>query len=98
MAETASRQIIIRVRGPIMTQSVEEIVVGLISRQKGLDPAAVTPNAELTGLGMTSLDAITLAYELEEAFGVDIPNADIDKLRTVQDLVDGLERLIAAKS
>jgi acyl carrier protein len=89
---------IIRTRGTIMTQSVEEIVVGLISRQKGLDPATLTLSAGLAELGMTSLDAITLAYELEETFGVDIPNADIDKLRTVQDLIDGLERLITAKA
>ena len=48
-------------------------------------------------MGITSLDAITLAYELEETLGVEIPNADIESLRTVQDLIDGLDRLTAAK-
>jgi acyl carrier protein len=80
-----------------MTQSIEEIVVGLIARQKGLDPATVNPGAELASLGITSLDGITVAYELEEALGVEIPNADIESLRTVQDLIDGLGRLIADK-
>lgn len=81
-----------------MTQSIEDVVVRLIARHKGLDPATVHPSTELASLGVTSLDAITLAYELEEAFEVEIPNADIDSLRTVQDLVDGLQRLIAAKA
>ena len=73
-----------------MTQSIDEVVIGLIARHKGIDPAAVDPHAELAGLGITSLEAITLAYELEEELGVEIPNADIESLRTVQDLIDGL--------
>jgi len=77
-----------------MTRTVEEIVVGLIAQQKGVDAASVTPGAELAGLGMTSLDAITLAYELEEALGVEIPDSDLDSLHTVQDLIDGVHRLI----
>lgn len=81
-----------------MTQSLEDTVVRLVARYKGLDPARVSPDAELIGLGVTSLDAITLAYELEEALGVEIPNADIESLRTVQDLIDGLDRLIVNKS
>jgi len=76
-----------------MTQRIEDTVVHLIARYKGLDPATVVPEAELVGLGVTSLDTITLAYELEEALGVEIPNADIESLRTVQDLIDGLRRL-----
>ena len=80
-----------------MTQSIEDLVVDLIARHKGLDPAIVTPGAELAALGVTSLDAITLAYELEETLGVEIPNADIESLRTVQDLIDGLHRLTADK-
>jgi acyl carrier protein len=80
-----------------MTQSIDEIVIDLMVRHTGLRPEAVTPGAELAGLGITSLDAITLAYELEETLGVEIPNADIKSLRTVQDLIDGLGRLTAAK-
>jgi acyl carrier protein len=80
-----------------MMHRIDEIVVDLIAKNKGLDPADVVPESDLAGLGITSLEAITLAYELEEALGVEIPNADIESLRTVQDLIDGLNRLIAAK-
>lgn len=80
-----------------MTQSIDEIVVGLIARNKGLDPKTVVPAAELASLGITSLDAITLAYQLEEALGVEIPNADIESLQTVRDITDGLRRLTADK-
>jgi acyl carrier protein len=80
-----------------MAQSIEDVVVRVIVRHKGLDPGIVSPAAELAGLGITSLDAITLAYELEETLGVEIPNADIESLRTVQDLIDRVGRLTAAK-
>lgn len=80
-----------------MTQSIDDFVVTLIARHKGLDRERVTPGADLEALGVSSLDAISLAYELEEALGVEIPNAEIESLRTVQDLIDGLNRLIAAK-
>lgn len=80
-----------------MTQSIDDLVVDLIARHKGLDRAKVKPGADLEALGVSSLDAITLAYQLEEALGVEIPNPDIESLRTVQDLIDGLHRLIANK-
>lgn len=78
-----------------MTESIEQIVIGLIARTKSLDRGVVKPAAELTSLGITSLDAITLAYELEQTLGLEIPNEHIESLRTVQDLIDGLHRLIA---
>ena len=80
-----------------MNQSIEELVVGLIARHKGLDPTAVEPGIELASLGVNSLDTITLAYELEETLGVEIPIADIESMRTIQDLIDGLGRLTAEK-
>lgn len=79
-----------------MTQSIEEFVIGLIAQHKGLDSADVDPGARLADLGISSLDAITLTYELEEDLGVEISNADIESLRTVQDLIDGLRRLTAS--
>ncbi len=81
----------------IMTPNIEQVVINQIARHKGLDSTKIEPGLELTSLGVSSLDAITLAYEFEETFGVEIPNSDIESLQTVQDLVDALSRLTAAK-
>ena len=81
-----------------MARSAEEVIVAVIANQKGLDPATVTPQAELTALGITSLDAITIAYDVEEALGVEIPDEYLDSLRTVQDLIDGLQHLLDERS
>ena len=80
-----------------MTQSIDELVTTLIAQHKGLAPGSIGTETELTALGIGSLDAITLAYELEEVLGVEVPNTDLESLRTVQDLIDALERLNAQK-
>jgi acyl carrier protein len=76
-----------------MTQSIEQIVITVIARHKNLDPASITPGAELAALGITSLDAIAIAYEIEEDLGIEIPNEEIEDLQTVRDLITGLQRL-----
>jgi acyl carrier protein len=78
-----------------MTQSVEAFAISAIARHKQIDPATIAPEAELAQLGINSLDAIAIAYQLEEDLGVQIPNEAIEGLRTVQDLIDGLHRLTA---
>ena len=74
--------------------SLQNRVVALIARQKRLDPASVTPDAELSALGISSLDAITIVYELEEDLGIEVPNEDLESLTTVRDMIQGLQRLV----
>ena len=51
----------------------------------------VRPETELEALGIDSLKAITLLFELEEAFDVEIPNEVIPTIATVGDILDKLE-------
>ena len=51
----------------------------------------VTPEAELRSLGIDSLKALTVLFELEEAFDIEIPNDLIPSIVTVNDIVDRLE-------
>ena len=56
-----------------MTDSIEHKVRALIARHKNLDPASITPESALADLGVTSLDAITIVYDLEEELGIEVP-------------------------
>ena len=51
----------------------------------------VLPDTELTTLGIDSLKAITVLFELEEIFDIEIPNEIIPSIITVNDIVDKLE-------
>ncbi len=65
--------------------SVEERVKQIIVEQLGVDEAEVTPNASFVDdLGADSLDTVELVMAFEEAFEIEIPDEDAEKIRTVQ--------------
>jgi acyl carrier protein len=68
---------------------VMEKVKGIVSEQLGVDEAEVTPSASFVDdLGADSLDQVELVMALEEAFDLEIPDEDAEKIRTVQDAID----------
>ena len=68
--------------------SVEERVKQIIVEQLGVDEAEVTPNASFVDdLGADSLDTVELVMAFEEAFEIEIPDEDAEKIRTVQDAI-----------
>jgi len=53
----------------------------------------VTPEAELVALGVDSLKSITVLFELEEAFDIEIPNEVIPSIVTVNDIVEKISEI-----
>ena len=80
-----------------MTEHIKEAVVAAISRQKAIPASVIQGDSTLRELGITSLDAITIVYEIEDAFDVEVPNEALEGLTTVDDIVTGIARLIAAE-
>jgi len=69
--------------------SVDERVKQIIVEQLGVDEAEVTPNASFVDdLGADSLDTVELVMAFEEAFDIEIPDEDAEKIRTVKDAID----------
>ena len=72
--------------------SVEERVKQIIVEQLGVDEAEVTPKASFVDdLGADSLDTVELVMAFEEAFEIEIPDEDAEKIRTVKDAVDYIQ-------
>ena len=72
--------------------SVAEKVKQIIVEQLGVDEAEVTPTASFVDdLGADSLDTVELVMALEEAFELDIPDEDSEKIRTVQQAIDYIQ-------
>ena len=70
-----------------------EKVKQIISEQLGVDEGEVTPSASFVDdLGADSLDTVKLVMALEEAFDVEIPDEDAEKIRTVQDAIDYIDK------
>ncbi|HVB98192.1 MAG TPA: acyl carrier protein [Candidatus Dormibacteraeota bacterium] len=73
--------------------SVEERVKQIIVEQLGVDEAEVTPTASFVDdLGADSLDTVELVMAFEEAFGIEIPDEDAEKIATVQDAVNYIDK------
>ena len=70
-----------------------EIVAEIIARTTKCNIGDVNPEANLTDLGLSSLDTITLLFELEEAFDIEIPNEIIPSIVTVGDILDKLKEI-----
>jgi acyl carrier protein len=69
--------------------SIDERVKQIIVEQLGVDEAEVTPNASFVDdLGADSLDTVELVMAFEEAFEIEIPDEDAEKIRTVKDAID----------
>ena len=73
--------------------SIEERVKQIIVEQLGVDEAEVTASASFVDdLGADSLDTVELVMAFEEAFDIEIPDEDAEKIRTVADAVDYIQK------
>jgi acyl carrier protein len=55
--------------------------------QLGVDLGEVTPDARiLDDLGADSLDVVEMVMSIEEAFDIEVPDEDVEELRTVSDV------------
>ncbi len=70
-------------------QSVEERVKEVILKQFGEGEKPVAPETSfINDLGADSLDIVELVMEFEDAFDINIPDEDAEKIQTVGDAVN----------
>jgi len=79
------------------TQEIEAKVKEIVMTQLNVTAEQVTPEASfLDDLGADSLDVVEITMTLEEAFGVEVPDDDADKLRTYGAVIKYIEERQAA--
>jgi acyl carrier protein len=71
----------------------ETKVKEIIAKELEVDVKQLQPEAKfIEDLGADSLDIVELVMALEEEFGLDIPDEDADKLKTVGDALNYLQQ------
>ena len=74
---------------------VEEKVKKIISEQLDVSEKDVVPEASFVDdLGADSLDQVELIMAMEEEFDISIPDEDAEKIATVRDAIEYIERTI----
>src|ERR1700755_3549250 len=83
----------VAIGGNTRIASVEERVKQIIVEQLGVDEGEVTPTASFVDdLGADSLDTVELVMAFEEAFGIEVPDEDAEKMTTVKDAVEYIDK------
>ena len=76
---------------------VEAKVLEIIAQQKRVPVEQVTIDSSFEQLGMDSLDAVNILFELEGAFDINIPDEKAREIKSVREMVDGVKSLVAEK-
>jgi acyl carrier protein len=72
--------------------AVGDKVKEIIAKQLGVDSEKVTMEASFVeDLGADSLDTVELVMAFEEAFNIEIPDEDAEKILKVQDAITYIE-------
>jgi len=70
-------------------EEIAKIVKDIIVEKLGVDGSEVTENASFVDdLGADSLDIVELVMDFEEKFGLEIPDEDAEKIKTVGDAIN----------
>jgi acyl carrier protein len=73
--------------------SVENKVRKIIIEQLDVTEDEVTPTASFVDdLGADSLDTVEMVMAFEEEFGIEIPDEDAEKIKTVQDATEYIKK------
>jgi acyl carrier protein len=79
-----------------MADAVAEKVIATLASVKRIPAEKITMDSNLQELGIDSLDVFTLLFELENAFKISIPDDDVRSIKSVSDIVAGVEKILAA--
>jgi acyl carrier protein len=77
--------------------STEERVIDIVAEQLGVDKDKITRESNfINDLGADSLDLVEMVMEFESQFGIRIPEDQTDKIQTVGEAIDAIEKATAA--
>ncbi|MBN1473028.1 MAG: acyl carrier protein [Syntrophaceae bacterium] len=72
--------------------TLEERVIKVVMEQLDVTKEECVPEASfIDDLGADSLDLVELIMEMEEAFGIEIADEELEKIRTIKDILEFLK-------
>lgn len=66
-----------------------EKLINIVSEQLDIDAATITADTNLIeDLGVDSLDIVEMFMEVQDEFDIEIPDEDVDSIKTIGDMAD----------
>jgi acyl carrier protein len=73
---------------------VAERVIRVFADFKKVSPDEIKPETTFEELGFDSLDGLNLIFELEEEFDIVVPDEKVQSMRSVKEVIEGIESLV----
>ena len=80
------------------TDQLGSRVINVIARTQRIPVESIAPDSTFDQLKIDSLDGINIIFALENEFEVEIPDEGVNNMRSVREVTEGIERLLAAKT
>jgi acyl carrier protein len=76
-------------------ETVAERVIRVFAKFKKMPPEDIKMDTTFEELGLDSLDGLNLIFELEEEFDLMVPDDKVQSMKSVEEVVEGIEWLLA---
>ena len=80
------------------SEELTQRVLKAIATSKRIPLEQVTIDSDFQQLNIDSMDAVEILFALENEFDINIPDDDVREVRNVRQMVEGVAKLVAAKS
>lgn len=81
-----------------MSDDLIQRVLKVIATSKRIPLETVTIDSEFQQLGIDSMDAVEILFALENEFDITIPDEDARRVRSIRQMCEGVDKLVAAKT
>ena len=79
-----------------MSEELTQRILKVIADSQKLPPEKVTLDSTFEELGIDSLDGVNILFALENEFNINIPDEGVQGIRSIRQMVDALENLLAS--
>ena len=79
-----------------MPDDLSQRVISVVTATQHLEPGKVTLDSTFEELGIDSLDGVTILFAVENEFNINIPDDAATEIRSIRQMVEGVEKLVAA--
>jgi acyl carrier protein len=78
-----------------MPDQLTERVLKVIAATQRISPEKVTVDSSFQELGIDSMDGINILFALENEFDITIPDEQAKQIRSIREMVEGIEKLVS---
>ena len=81
-----------------MSDEFIQRIRNVVANAQRIPVEKVSIDSTFQELGIDSMDAVNILFGLESEFDINIPDEEVKDIRTVRQMAEGVEKLIAAKA